>query len=525
MKANAKTEGTFYLILGIIIFCMGCSLFSIFITGIISKRISTGFDVFFLILITLPLLLFGTASLYKGYRQIKKDQRINVADEIGQKIGYFLAKTGKKKSRIAYGTPLLLCIGSMTTFIIGIAQKDYSWFKWGGIIGLAAGAWTLFQAYRTKIKAQGNNDIDTKDDLTRKPERVNINKSAQIKKEIKDKIWDIVGPTNITLADPGKITRLGNVAVPTVIDILKNPIHQLGSANQAMLVCSLIDFAENGNNNAIDALSKVAEGKIPLVGPDGESAFNLASNFVSKKKGSNLKNIQTKTSIVEPQHARSPFYETVFNFFEKNPLAIGTLDDFRKGQKDFDSWGSGVLVGTKIWILNKLSAKLSEIGASSLNITKTQDYSWQTSELENFTARMQTGLPSGVLAGYYIGRIGDELFGLFGYGFNQDETEIPASPVVKSIQLTEQNDSERGISVLLVALRWDSNPIGKQELRNRAAKAVQIVDPQFDKDVMDVKILVVDEDQQYVQLSVRANFRDKAEEEQMREALKKEFVK
>ena len=42
---------------------------------------------------------------------------------------------------------------------------------------------------------------------------------------------------------------------------------------------------------------------------------------------------------------------------------------------------------------------------------------------------------------------------------------------------------------------------------------------------MDVKILVVDEGQQYVQLSVRANFQDKSEEEQMRGALKKEFIK
>jgi translation initiation factor 2 alpha subunit (eIF-2alpha) len=61
--------------------------------------------------------------------------------------------------------------------------------------------------------------------------------------------------------------------------------------------------------------------------------------------------------------------------------------------------------------------------------------------------------------------------------------------------------------------------LSKQELRDRAAKAVQLVDRQFDKDVMDVMILVVDEGKQYVQLSVRTNFRDKDEEEQMREAL------
>lgn len=107
---------------------------------------------------------------------------------------------------------------------------------------------------------------------------------------------------------------------------------------------------------------------------------------------------------------------------------------------------------------------------------------------------------------------------------NNNETDSPASPAIKSIKLNEQGDAARGVEVLLVALRWDSNPISKQELRDRAARAVQVVDGQFDKDVMDVKILVIDESQQYVQLSVRADFRDKAEEERMRESLKKEFI-
>jgi hypothetical protein len=104
-----------------------------------------------------------------------------------------------------------------------------------------------------------------------------------------------------------------------------------------------------------------------------------------------------------------------------------------------------------------------------------------------------------------------------------DSSSLP--PSVSTVQLTEPDDQRRGISIILVALRWDSNPLPKQELRDRAAKAVQIVDQKFDKDVMDVKILVVDEKQQYVQLSVRANFQGKAEEDQMRDALKKEFFK
>ena len=112
-----------------------------------------------------------------------------------------------------------------------------------------------------------------------------------------------------------------------------------------------------------------------------------------------------------------------------------------------------------------------------------------------------------------------------GTGNPSHQQNNPSTPNITSIKLSEKDDSARGISVSLVALRWDSEPLSKQELRDRAANAVQVVDSQFDKDVMDVKILVVDEEQQYVQLSVRANFRDETEEKQISEALKKEFVK
>jgi hypothetical protein len=201
------------------------------------------------------------------------------------------------------------------------------------------------------------------------------------------------------------------------------------------------------------------------------------------------------------------------------------VDEFKKGREDFSNWGDGVLTGSKEWVVNKLCNKLSEIGVSNPpSIRRTQNYQWQTSNLEGFTARIEASLPN-MLAGYYIGRIGDNLYGLFGCNFNKNETENPALTAVKSIKLSEAADAERGISVSLVALRWDSNPINKQELRDRAAKAVQVVDSQFDKDVMDVKILVIDEKQQYVQLSVRADFQDKDEEERMRKSLKNEFIK
>jgi hypothetical protein len=120
---------------------------------------------------------------------------------------------------------------------------------------------------------------------------------------------------------------------------------------------------------------------------------------------------------------KNPGSDKVTSFLDANPLSIGTLDELRKGQKDFGSWGSGVLVGTMAWIVDKLSSKLSEIGAGSLYISPSEDYSWQNSKLKGFTARIQTSLSNGMLAGYYIGRIGDDIYGLFGYGFDYDEEE------------------------------------------------------------------------------------------------------
>ena len=248
-----------------------------------------------------------------------------------------------------------------------------------------------------------------------------------------------------------------------------------------------------------------------------------------KNKKDNCKSDSTcethQGSERQPTQHNNPFSEKILYFLDVNPLSIGTLDEFKKGREDFAEWGDGVLTGSKEWVVNKLCNKLSEIGASNPpSIRRSKNYGWQTSNLEGFTARIEASIPK-MLAGYYIGRLGDNMYGLFGCNFNDNETQTLDSPTVKSINLTEQGDAARGVSVLLVALRWDSNPISKQELQDRAGRAVQVVDSQFDKDVMDVKILVIDESQQYVQLSVRADFRKKTEEEQMREALKKEFIK
>lgn len=117
--------------------------------------------------------------------------------------------------------------------------------------------------------------------------------------------------------------------------------------------------------------------------------------------------------------------ERIENFLKETNLSIGSIEEMKKGQVDFSSWGSGFLMGSKNWVVNKLATKLTKLDVSSLQIEKTKDYSWQTSKLEGFSIRIQALQPSDMLAGYYIGQVKQDLYGLFGYGFNQNEEEHP----------------------------------------------------------------------------------------------------
>jgi len=147
--------------------------------------------------------------------------------------------------------------------------------------------------------------------------------------------------------------------------------------------------------------------------------------LTSKGEPSSISEIH-QTAERQPAQQNNPFSEKIFNFLDENPLSIGTLDEFKKGREDFSSWGDGILTGSKEWVVNKLCIKLSEIGVNNPpSIIRSQNYEWQTSNLEDFTARIEASLPN-MLAGYYIGRIGDNLYGLFGCNLNKNETENPA---------------------------------------------------------------------------------------------------
>lgn len=88
---------------------------------------------------------------------------------------------------------------------------------------------------------------------------------------------------------------------------------------------------------------------------------------------------------------------------------------------------------------------------------------------------------------------------------------------------SQPDDKERGIYTAPVALRWNEGRLDASALRERAAAAVSQVDAKYDKEVMDVKIMEVNDDQQYVQLLVRANFESQDEVAQMTADLKEKF--
>lgn len=104
-------------------------------------------------------------------------------------------------------------------------------------------------------------------------------------RDIKKKIWEVAGPTNITLRGYDYIVGLGEQAVSAAIDILKNPEHEYGMAmaDQVMLVKALVEFAKKGNKEAIKVMNEIVLDKVAIFEPYGD-AQNIAYKFLSEKK-------------------------------------------------------------------------------------------------------------------------------------------------------------------------------------------------------------------------------------------------
>lgn len=74
-------------------------------------------------------------------------------------------------------------------------------------------------------------------------------------------------------------------------------------------------------------------------------------------------------------------------------LAIGSLDEFRKGQQDFEKWGDGVIVGSVPWLVRRLRDHMSKVGMIGLDWRPAANTSWQSSNLEGFCYRMEGSIP------------------------------------------------------------------------------------------------------------------------------------
>ena len=152
------------------------------------------------------------------------------------------------------------------------------------------------------------------------------------------------------------------------------------------------------------------EGKYRLVIQDGRLSNILSVPECNEKEARGMEYNKT-----------SKCFQTLLDWFDANPLEIGNLSEFKLGQKDFSKWGDGIVIGTKDRIINKLCSKLKEINAGAPYLEKASNYSWQRSDLENYSVRIQSSIPGGMLAGHYVGKIGKDQYALFGYGIDHNE--------------------------------------------------------------------------------------------------------
>ncbi|MFZ5515480.1 MAG: hypothetical protein ACOY90_02505 [Candidatus Zhuqueibacterota bacterium] len=104
-------------------------------------------------------------------------------------------------------------------------------------------------------------------------------------------------------------------------------------------------------------------------------------------------------------------------------LAEGSVEEFIAGQKDFSSWGSGYILGSKNTVVEKLAEHLVAIQPNFLWIEPAKNWDWQQSNLEGFCLHIDASL-AGSKAGFYLGKFPQETFGVFGHGINEVEREF-----------------------------------------------------------------------------------------------------
>jgi hypothetical protein len=101
----------------------------------------------------------------------------------------------------------------------------------------------------------------------------------------------------------------------------------------------------------------------------------------------------------------------------------------------------------------------------------------QKSDLTNFTATIQAVLNNGSMAGYFIGRLEENLYGLFGYKINFDETEVIEDQVLGygenrqhkiGERISETNEEERKTEKIKTIQGQEVAPLEKQRYLNQS---------------------------------------------------------
>jgi len=145
--------------------------------------------------------------------------------------------------------------------------------------------------------------------------------------------------------------------------------------------------------------------------------MDFFKNLFSKKQNSLEKLITLKTIN------KTEITHRINHAIQEACLAEGTVEEFIAGQKDFSSWGSGYILGSINTVVEKLTDHLMHIQPNFLWIEPAKNWDWQQSNLEGFCLHIDASL-AGSKAGFYLAKLPQETFGVFGYGINKVEKDF-----------------------------------------------------------------------------------------------------
>ena len=120
--------------------------------------------------------------------------------------------------------------------------------------------------------------------------------------DVKQLVWSVVDPLQVTLQDPNKIIELGPTCVPVVIDVFlhsKEPSTGI-ACNQAVLACVLDVFARKGDQTAASFLRQIANDEVDLFDGGGQTAYQIAKDFASTAEQAKAADCPT-AQTVEPK--------------------------------------------------------------------------------------------------------------------------------------------------------------------------------------------------------------------------------